>query len=230
VNADFAAILGIGLVLGFRHAFEPDHMAAVTTLAGRQGRLWEAWRLGLGWSIGHSATIALAALVTIALGVRFPSRLWPIAELLVAALLVLLGVAVLVRTWRGRWHVHRHSHDGVPHLHVHSHARGRAHDHVHPRADARWALGFGLMHGLAGSGAVLALLVAATPTPARQWLCLGAFAAGTTAGMIAVSSALWIMVRVAAHRGSGWVTLLRLGSATVSVIVGSAIAWHTLRP
>src|SRR5437899_10174141 len=122
------AVSGVALLLGFRHAFEPDHLAAVTTLAsrqgrqGRQGRLIEACRLGLVWALGHTASIAVVALVMIALGVHLPARLFPAADVLVGLLLVVLGAAVIARYVRGRWHMHLHAHDAGPHLHLHSHA------------------------------------------------------------------------------------------------------------
>jgi ABC-type nickel/cobalt efflux system permease component RcnA len=133
-------VLGIGLVIGFRHAFEPDHMAAVTTLAGRHARLREAWRLSLAWTAGHSATIALVTAAVIVLGWRLPARFWPACELAVALLLVGLGISVIVRTVRGRWHLHAHAHGGVPHVHVHSHAHGAGHEHVMhaPTAAGHW--------------------------------------------------------------------------------------------
>ncbi len=88
------AVAAIGGLLGLRHAFEPDHLATVSTLATRPtARLWSAARLGLVWGLGHTVTVGAVALLIIALGVRLPDRFWPAAELLVAALLVLLGGA-----------------------------------------------------------------------------------------------------------------------------------------
>ncbi len=214
--------------MGFRHAFEPDHMAAVTTLSGRHSRARDALWLSLNWSLGHIGTIALVAAVEIALGLRLPARLWPLCELTVAVLLVVLGVSVIVRTLRGRWHLHPHTHDGVPHVHVHSHLHGAGHHHEHPRTDARRALGFGLMHGLAGSGAILTLLVAAAPTRLQMWGSLGAFGAGTMLGMLVVSTTLWGLVRVTSAGGLRWVAVLRLSSAAASVVVGTLVASRVL--
>ena len=109
------AILAVGSLLGLRHAFEPDHLAAVSTLATRPGgrRLWGAARLGLVWGIGHTATVGAVALLVIVLGVRLPAALWPAAELVVAGLLVLLGGVVVWRSARGRWHMHPHSHSSA---------------------------------------------------------------------------------------------------------------------
>src|SRR5213592_1874654 len=126
------AVLTIGGLLGLRHAFEPDHLAAVSTLATRPGgrRLWSAGRLGVIWGLGHTVTVGAVALLIIALGVRLPAGLWPAAELLVAGLLILLGTLVIWRYVRGRWHMHAHVHAAAaPHFHLHSHAAdpSRAH-------------------------------------------------------------------------------------------------------
>ena len=217
---------GLGLLLGLRHAFEPDHLAAVSTLATRQGRLGDACRLGLAWAVGHTASLGAVALLIIAGGLHLPARLAPAADLLVALLLIVLGGTVIWRHARGRWHlhVHVHAHDGGPHLHLHSHAHGAAHEHVHPRGDARRSLGFGLLHGLAGSAAILVLLIAAAPTRAAQLAYFLAFAIGTMIGMLGVSLSLAAIVRLASQRGARFATVLHLGSAVVSIAVGFVLA------
>ena len=224
-----AALLGpagLGLLLGLRHAFEPDHLAAVSTLATRQGRLGDACRLGLAWALGHTASLGAVALLIVAGGLHLPARLAPAADLLVALLLIVLGGTVIWRHARGRWHlhVHVHAHDGGPHLHLHSHAHGAAHEHVHPRGDARRSLGFGLLHGLAGSAAILVLLIAAAPTRAAQLAYFLAFAIGTMIGMLGVSLSLAAIVRLASQRGARFATVLHLGSAVVSIAVGFVLA------
>ena len=222
------AVLALGFLLGLRHAFEPDHLAAVSTLATRAGRLRDAARLGLAWGVGHTASVGVVALLVIALGVHLPARLATVAELLVAALLVGLGGFVLWRYARGRWHMHFHEHGGAPHLHLHSHARQAAHAHGHAQWDARRSLGLGLAHGMAGSGAVLVLVVAATPTAGMQLGYVGAFGVGTIAGMLSVSVGLGVVVRAASGRGERLATLLHLGAATASVVVGLLLAGRTL--
>src|SRR2546422_4006113 len=158
MSPSILAIAGVGLLLGFRHAFEPDHLAAVSTLATRQGRLLDACRLGLAWAAGHTVSVGLVVAVIMLFGLHLPDRLWPAADFLVALLLIGLGGSVIVRYARGRWHLHVHAHEDGPHLHLHSHAQGAEHAHAHPRGDARRSLGFGLLHGLAGSAAILVLL------------------------------------------------------------------------
>src|SRR6266853_910595 len=142
------ALAALGLLLGFRHAFEPDHLAAVSTLATRQGRLLDACRLGLAWALGHTASVGVVVGAIVLLGLRLPDRLWPAAV----------------------------------------------------------------------------LLVAAAPTRAAQLAYFLSFAAGTVVGMLAVSASLASVVRLASTRGTRWASVLHVGSALVSVMVGLLLA------
>jgi ABC-type nickel/cobalt efflux system permease component RcnA len=229
-SATLPAIITIGGLLGVRHAFEPDHLAAVSTLATRPAaRLWSAARLGLVWGLGHTATVGVVALLIIALGVRLPDRLWPAAELVVAGLLILLGTVVIWRYVRGRWHMHVHAHLATqPHLHLHSHASDATHSHSHATVDTRRSLGFGVAHGLAGSGAIVALLVAAAPDATSRLIYFAAFGAGTILGMLGVSLTLSLLVRLAAGRGARWATILHVGAAVGSVIAGVVLAQQVI--
>jgi ABC-type nickel/cobalt efflux system permease component RcnA len=240
MHPSLLALAGLGLLLGFRHAFEPDHLAAVSTLATRQGRVLDACRLGLAWALGHTASVGVVVGAIVLFGLHLPDRLWPAADFLVALLLIALGGSVILRYARGRWHMHAHSHDtgaapaapadpAGPHLHLHSHARGEAHVHLHPPGDARRSLGFGLLHGLAGSAAILVLLVAAAPTRAAQLAYFVAFACGTMIGMLLVSSSLAGLVRLASGRGARWARVLHVGSAVASVVVGFVLAGHVFK-
>ena len=222
-------IVAIGGLLGVRHAFEPDHLAAVSTLATRpSARLWSAARLGLVWGLGHTVTVGVVALLIIVIGIRLPERFWPAAELLVAALLVTLGCAVIWRYVRGRWHMHAHTHDADTHFHLHSHSRGATHVHAHAVGDTRRSLGFGIAHGLAGSGAIAALLVAAVPDATSRLTYFAAFGAGTIIGMLGVSLTLSVVVRLAANRGARWATVLHVGAALGSVVAGIGLGWGVL--
>ena len=224
MTPDLLTVLGVGLLLGFRHAFEPDHLAAVSTLATRQGRFLQAAWLGLAWGVGHTASVGVVVLAVIAGGLRLPETFRPAAELVVAFFLMVLGLPILLRYARGRWHMHLHAHDGTEHLHLHSHAAGHSHMHVHPRYDLHRSVGFGLAHGLAGSGAIVVLLVAAAPSRAAQLTYFGAFGAGTMLGMLLVSGGVVLLVRLASRRSTRWATVLHLGSALASVAVGLLLA------
>jgi sulfite exporter TauE/SafE len=224
------AVVGIGLVLGFRHAFEPDHLAAVSTLATRQGSVFAACRLGLAWALGHTASVGAVVLAIIVADVRLPASLWPVADVVVGLLLIGLGGSVIFRYARGRWHLHAHSHgpEEGTHLHLHSHAGGLSHAHGHPSVDARRSLGFGLLHGLAGSAAILVLLVATAPTRGAQVAYFSAFGVGTMLGMLTVSATLATVIRLASRRGERWARVLHLTAATASLVVGVLLAVRTM--
>ena len=161
---------------GALHSFGPDHLAAVSVFASRKPSAKRAAALGARWALGHSATIFVVGGLVVLSGLRLPERLQPLAERLVGVVLVLLGLAAL---WRAqRLHAHVHAHDGTQHWHVHSHARSEAHDHSH-----RALFGIGMLHGLAGTGALVALLPTLAPTRGGGLLYLVVFGIGTVCSM-----------------------------------------------
>ncbi len=222
-------IAGLGLLLGLRHAFEPDHLAAVSTLAARHARLRDGMWLGAAWGLGHTVIVGVVGLSVTAFGFELPPVFSSVAELLVAALLVALGLPVVWRYLVGRWHIHAHRHGGEAHLHLHSHAAGPSHGHAHPAWDARRSLGLGLAHGLAGSGALVVLLVAAAPAFGTRVAYVAAFGVGSTAGMLFVSFAVSGAARWAARGGAGLTQALHVTTAGASVAAGLLLAGRTLR-
>ena len=157
------SILAVGLLLGMQHATEVDHLAAVATLATRQSSLTQTLRQGVAWGIGHTLTLVLFGGVVLWLGQAISPRLGQALETAVGIMLVLLGADVLRRLVRDRTHFHVHRHGlRLAHVHAHSHRgegahAGSAHRHAHPQ---RWpvrALAVGMMHGLAGSAALVLL-------------------------------------------------------------------------
>ncbi|HEY0931002.1 MAG TPA: hypothetical protein VGE27_13850 [Gemmatimonas sp.] len=218
--------IGVGFVVGFRHAFEPDHLAAVTTLATREGGLRGAARLGVSWGLGHTASVAVVALVLIALDVQVPDRFYAVAELGVAFMLLVLGVGSLVAESRR----HRNA-LGQPHRLAHAHHAH--HQHAAPvllglKAQLR-ALGFGVLHGLAGSGAVIVLIIAAAPGARDRTFYLLAFGVGTVVGMSLVSALSGATTTLAGRRHTAVVHYLRLGAAMLSVAVGLMLGSGVIR-
>lgn len=221
MNAGMLAFTGIGFLIGFRHAFEPDHLAAVTMLATRE-RGWRssAW-LGVAWGAGHTLSVALVAIVMMVLGIRIPPTFYRTFELMVAALLIFIGVSTLwteARRHRGQL--------GVAHTHAHlAHAT-----HVHPERirNARGAFGFGVAHGLAGSGAVIVLMVAAATSLREQFAYLLAFGVGTVGGMSIVSLLVSGLAGLAVAKSARVATGVRIAAASASMIVGVMLGWSVL--
>lgn len=183
--SSFAGIL-LGLVVGLRHAFEPDHLTAMATLAqdtpgARRGAI-----AGAIWGVGHTLSLVVVAIVLIALGEALPDHVAARFELVVAGVLVLLGIRAIVRAIRegAAGPTHEHAHGVLRHLH----AGPAAHLHVGRRALAWRPLAVGLVHGLAGSGALTAIAFAKLPTPASQLVYIALFGLGSVVGMATASA------------------------------------------
>lgn len=213
-------IVGVGFLVGFRHAFEPDHLAAVTTLATRDRGLGHAARLGVAWGVGHTASVAVVAVALIVLGIHVPEAFYRSAEMLVALLLIALGVSSLVAEAR------RHRRELGEH-HAHAHLAHAPHSHDPSIRTVARSLWFGVAHGMAGSGAVIVLMVAAASTREAQMGYLAAFGLGTVAGMSVVSVLTGAVAGAAATRNLLVARRIRIGAALASALIGAMLGWRT---
>lgn len=189
------SILGLGLIVGMQHALEADHVAAVSSIAARRTRIVDIVKHGLTWGIGHTLMLFLSAGAAILKGSAISDRVAGRLETAIGVMLVGLGGHVLWRLWRDRVHFHQHNHaHGAQHVHAHSHAgetvkHERAH-HSHAHG-FRWrSLMVGLMHGMAGSAALLVLAVSQTGDPIQGLLYVLVFGIGSMLGMGTLSSAI----------------------------------------
>lgn len=178
------AALGFGFVLGMRHALEPDHIAAVSTLVAERPSWRRGALLGAFWGVGHSVALVGLGGSLLVLRTRLPSVIAEGFELVVALVLIVLGVRSIRRAIvpsAGRPRVHRHR------RHEHAHPADVAHLHVGAFTLARRPLVVGLAHGLAGSGALTAIAVAAMPTRAGGFAYVLLFGVGSIIGMAALT-------------------------------------------
>jgi sulfite exporter TauE/SafE len=209
-----STLLTTALILGAAHSFAPDHLAAVGVFVSRRPQWRRALAVGARWGVGHSVVILMVGGALVLTGWRFPDQFAPSVERVVGVTLIGLGVVAFVRAMRV--HGHLHDHDGVPHWHLHSHRRSARHDHTHHAA-----LGIGMLHGLAGTGAlVIALPLAATESAPLALAYLVAFGTGTTVAMAAFGAVAGWAVRRAAHRSATLVRATASVAALASVGVG----------
>jgi ABC-type nickel/cobalt efflux system permease component RcnA len=189
-----AVVLLVALLLGLRHASDPDHLAAVSTLIATepQDGTRRAGRLGLAWGTGHALTLAAFGLPIVLLGAYLPHTVQRAAEAAVGLMIVFLALRLLVRWRRGHFHAHPHRHGDVEHRHLHPH---HSHDHEHahePEAmlgRSPWqAFGIGLVHGTGGSAGVAVLLLATFPDQAEAVAALVVLGLGTAISMAMLSS------------------------------------------
>jgi hypothetical protein len=222
-------ILGLGFLLGMQHALEADHIAAVSSIAARRTHIGDIVKHGLTWGLGHTLTLFAFAGAAILLGHAIPEHFARPIETAVGIMLVGLGAHVLWRLWRDRVHFHKHGHgDGTVHIHAHSHAHetvphaGAVHAHAH---GFRWrTLLVGLMHGMAGSAALLVLTVSQARTPAIGLAYVALFGIGSMIGMGALSTVIAVPLAVSAR----WLTWANSGLQGAVGIITIAIGMTTI--
>lgn len=225
--------LVIGFVLGIRHAFDADHIAAVTTLIlGRPTRR-DSVRIGLAWGLGHALMLLVAGVIVMLGGGVVDARYATLFESLAGVMLIVLGLDVLRRAFATGLHGHGHRHGRhVFHYHFHSHDEHVAHvedPHAHAHAPLTlWRAGaVGIVHGLAGSAALILLSVGAAPSFGLAVVYVVCFGIGTLAGMALVSAALAVPFRYCAAAYPQRLKLAHAAAGGLSVALG---AWIVLEP
>src|SRR5262249_28453335 len=212
----FLSIIAIGFFLGMRHATDPDHVIAVTTIVTRQNRVSRAALTGIFWGVGHTLTILVVGTSIILFGLVIPSRIGLSMELSVAVMLVIQGamnIAAFARSARsaaklqlGRSTVHSHPHRHGDYIHTHAHGHApESHPHAPDktpvaRMDRLFGrtglyrqlrpLLIGVVHGLAGSAAVALLVLTTIRDPRWAVAYLLVFGIGTVAGMMLITMSI----------------------------------------
>jgi ABC-type nickel/cobalt efflux system permease component RcnA len=228
-----ASILALGFLLGMRHALDADHLAAVATLATRSPSVRRAVVQGVVWGAGHTLTLMLFGGVVLVLGGVVPERAAAALELAVGVMLVALGADVLYRLRRDRIHFHRHRHtDGAEHFHAHSH-QGESvphaqapHDHRHARGFPARALVVGMIHGLAGSAALVLLSLETLRSPAWGLVYIAIFGFGSILGMAALSVAIAVPLRLTSHRLTRAYDGLSTAIGVATILIGGIIVYR----
>ena len=196
--------LGFGFLIGLRHALEADHVAAVASLLTRSRGTGQALRLGLSWGLGHTLTLFAVGLVVLSVDGIVPEGFARGLEALVGVMLILLGGDVVRRMIRDRVHFHMHRHGEVAHFHAHSHAgegrhRESVHSHSHESLISKRSLFVGLIHGLAGSAALVLLTLESMESLAQGLLYIALFGIGSLVGMGILSCVISLPLRFAAR-------------------------------
>lgn len=220
----------LGVLMGVRHALEADHLAAVANLSADSKSPRELFRVAGAWGLGHGLTLLGLALLWVSLGIAVPERGQPLLEAAAGVLLIALGADLLRRREPGalQFHPHRHG-DGTRHVHAHRHAPGlpACEDHRHAPHPVRRALVVGAIHG-AGGSALLGLFAAGGALPARTLGYAAAFGVGATFGMLLLSAAISLPLRLTPMRSLASGRPLRVALACASIAIGAWISGQAL--
>ena len=247
------AILAIGFFLGMRHATDPDHVIAVSTIVSRERSFVKAGYIGMLWGVGHTLTILTVGAGIILFGLAIPARVGLTMEFSVGLMLILLGVMNLsgAMKWlsekfgpahplRSGEHAHVHGHGSHVHFHRHVHAPGEEH-HGASLTPPRWLrtpfarlglyhslrpLVIGIVHGLAGSAAVALLVLGTIHEPRWAVLYLLVFGVGTIAGMMLITAAIALPFSLAGYRFAWLNHSLVTGSGLLSLVFGLFVSYH----
>ncbi len=223
MESTFAVTLFFGFLLGMEHALDADHVVAVSTMVSHSRSFWRSSLIGIVWGIGHTLTLLMVGLIVLLFKVNIPEG-WALSmEFLVGVVLVALGVQILWQYQRKRVHAHVHSHGGELHVHFHSHAIGEGHDHDHHPSHLRKPLLVGMIHGLAGSAALMLLVLTTVRSASEGLLFILIFGVGSTCGMLLMSTLVALPFTLTAVRFQRINEAVRIVAGVVSISLGGSI-------
>jgi ABC-type nickel/cobalt efflux system permease component RcnA len=197
------SLLNFGFILGLKHAIDADHLAAVSTMAAERRHILSSTLIGALWGLGHTLSLLVAGIVVIFLHLEIGTRTSQILELCVGVMLIGLGLNAFRKLARGgHLHMHVHEHGGHVHAHPHVHHEGQAdepHTHHGLGFGAR-PLFIGIVHGMAGSAALMLMVLATISSPSLALLYIVVFGAGSIGGMMIMSTLFALPARFTAAR------------------------------
>lgn len=227
-TAAITALFVASFLLGLKHATEPDHLAAVSTIVSERKSIWSAAIVGGLWGIGHTISLVAAGILVIFLHFQIGERLALVLEFCVALMLIGLGINALRKAIRGaEIHFHTHKHNGVTHTHIHTHDKATSHsdekphphEHELPNLSLR-PLVVGIVHGLAGSGALMLLILSTISSTAVGIAYILIFGAGSIGGMVLMSMLVGLPFHLSLNRIAWADWLLRGAAGTFSLCFG----------
>lgn len=238
--AGVTALLGLGLILGLKHATDVDHIVAVSTIVSEHRSVWRSAIVGGLWGAGHTAALLVVGLGLLVFRLPLPSVVATGFEFGVALMIIALGVLTVARVLRKRAdvHIHRHAHDGESHVHIHFHEQGTehgspahadsipaSHSHKISRLGLKPLL-VGAMHGLAGSAGLTLLVLTQIKSVGLGMLYLGVFGLGSTLGMLLMSSLIGLPFVFSGKRFSNINQGLQAVAGCLSIVFGVWYAYQ----
>jgi high-affinity nickel-transport protein len=228
----------LGFVLGLKHALDADHLAAVSTFASEEKNPWRSSLIGAYWGLGHTAALLVFGMAIAIFRLAVPARLSQMLEFLVGIMLVVLGLNVMRKLAKAQAiHAHSHTHDGTTHSHLHLHlgeaqhpaaeGQGRAeHAHRHHvlKVGGRPFV-VGIVHGLAGTAALMLLVIGAIPSLLLALGYILIFGVGSVGGMMIMSMLMSVPLALAARRVVAVERGIRLAAGLFSLGFGVFLAW-----
>lgn len=208
-------LLSLGFILGLEHAFDADHLAAVSTLISKHKNLKTASILGAIWGLGHTTTLFIVGAFIMVLKITIPEKIALSLEFIVAIVIVILGISVIKNLFVNKKHVHTHTHEGNSHIHGHSHKQTKSHNHSHK------SFIVGMIHGMAGSAALMLLVLSTIKSTLLGLIYILVFGIGSVVGMTLASTLISLPFIVTAKKISLWNERIRWATGVFSILFGT---------
>ncbi|MBM7869026.1 sulfite exporter TauE/SafE [Clostridium pascui] len=182
MEINLLSILVIGFILGIKHAMEPDHVIAVSTMVSDTKKLLSSSIIGVFWGIGHTITLFIVGMVFIFMKNEIPGEIALFLEFAVGVMLVYLGIKSYVFAEKNHIHSHKHTHNDI--LHEHFHEENINHQHDNSKIPYFKSIFIGLVHGLSGSAAMILLTMTSVKHSWQAGIYIIIFGLGTISGML----------------------------------------------
>jgi high-affinity nickel permease len=245
MQTEVLTTVSLGFILGLKHALDADHLIAVSTIVSERKGFFSSSLVGAMWGIGHTISLLLVGCFVIALQFQIPDRIAQAMEFAVAAMLVLLGLNVLWKLYKGEMiHVHVHEHHGHKHVHPHIHPFKSVHQHSddamhHQSAKAsllerilkhlnksKRSIVIGMIHGMAGSAALMLVVLTTIKSTKLALLYIGIFGVGSIGGMMLMSTVIGLPFMLTASKSVLLNKIVRGIAGVTSVAFGLFLAWQ----
>lgn len=223
------AILGFGFLIGLKHAIEADHVAAVTAMVSERKSLWSSAGIGGVWGLGHTISLLIAGGLVLLLNFEISETTERWLEFGVGVMLALLGLNVLRKVISGghlHFHTHEHSHDTHTHPHLHDHNEHQHTDAHQPPTRSPKALIIGMVHGIAGSAALMLAIIPTIDSKVVGMLYILVFGVGSIGGMMLMSFIVGLPFHFSATRSKRFHQTLQAAAGLFSVVLGFWIIYE----
>lgn len=221
MNALPISLLFFGFLMGIKHVFEADHIAAVSTIAANHKSIRKSSLIGIFWGIGHTMALLVAAVMILLLKIKMLEKIALSLEMVVGLMLIFLGINVLLNMKKNKIHLDKHKHGKEEHIHFHSHVLGKSHEHEH--LQLKKSLFIGVIHGLAGSAALTLLVLAAINSFFIGLFYVLIFGIGSILGMSLISAIISLPSAFIPNRLGIFDKTLRLSAGLFSIFIGSVM-------
>lgn len=221
MDATLLTTLVLGFALGIKHALDADHVVAVSTIVSQYRNPWKAALVGAFWGIGHTTTLLLVGIAVIGFKLVIPDQLALAMEFLVGVVLFALGIQILWQYRPKKKHTHIHDHGDELHTHEHIHLRKKVEEDVqhHPLRQHKSLL-LGMIHGLAGSAALMLLVLSSIQSPFEGVVYILIFGVGSILGMMAISTLIGLPFALSSQRFTSLSHTIRFMAGALSTALG----------